>query len=172
MLRGEGHFLNPLPIPAPLLGLVEVAPGGVARVAGFFVGLVVGHLCSMLHEAHDRHPDFSLCLGDHPRRRVPIRSGRAARTKSSLRHHLQMRNLCGRRSGDRKAFVALRAPANCKCSRLLEPIKLQKSWSVAYLNYLASYPSRLNVRGERHSAAKLAVVRILLREAQRRTANA
>ena len=24
----------------------------------------------MLHEAHDRHPDFSLCLGDHPRRRL------------------------------------------------------------------------------------------------------
>ena len=40
----EQQFLNPLPIPAPLLNLVEVAPVGIERVVGFFVGPVeVGH---------------------------------------------------------------------------------------------------------------------------------
>jgi hypothetical protein len=34
---------DPLPIPAPLLDLLEVAPVGVERVVGFFVGPVVGH---------------------------------------------------------------------------------------------------------------------------------
>ena len=37
------------PIPAPLLDLVEVAPVGVERVVGFFVGpVVVGHHGSTL----------------------------------------------------------------------------------------------------------------------------
>ena len=39
---GEQHFADPLPIPAPLLDLPEVAPVGVERVVGFFVGPVVG----------------------------------------------------------------------------------------------------------------------------------
>ena len=39
-VSSEQQFLNPLPIPAPLLDLVEVAPVGVERVVGFFV---VGH---------------------------------------------------------------------------------------------------------------------------------
>jgi hypothetical protein len=34
----EQHLLNPLPIPAPLLDLVEVATAGEAGVVGFFVG--------------------------------------------------------------------------------------------------------------------------------------
>src|SRR5262249_7755502 len=34
---------DPLPIPAPLLNLIEVAPVGVERVVGFFVGPVIEH---------------------------------------------------------------------------------------------------------------------------------
>jgi hypothetical protein len=36
-VSSEQHILNALPIPAPLLDLVEVAPVGIERVVGFFV---------------------------------------------------------------------------------------------------------------------------------------
>jgi hypothetical protein len=41
---GEQQFLHPLPIPAPLLNLIEVAPVGVERVVCSFMGPVVWHL--------------------------------------------------------------------------------------------------------------------------------
>jgi hypothetical protein len=37
------QFFDALPIPAPFLHFVEVAPVGVERIVGFFVGPVVGH---------------------------------------------------------------------------------------------------------------------------------
>jgi hypothetical protein len=42
-IPSEQQFLNALPIPAPLLHFVEVAPVRIERVVGFFVGPVVGH---------------------------------------------------------------------------------------------------------------------------------
>jgi hypothetical protein len=42
-IPSERHFLNPLPILAPFLDLVEVAMVGLERVVGFFVGPVVCH---------------------------------------------------------------------------------------------------------------------------------
>ena len=43
-VASEEHFLDPLPIPAPLLNLVEVAPVGIEWVVGFFGRpVVVGH---------------------------------------------------------------------------------------------------------------------------------
>jgi hypothetical protein len=42
-VSSEQQFLNSLPIPVPLLDLVEVATIGEAGVVGFFGGLVVGH---------------------------------------------------------------------------------------------------------------------------------
>jgi hypothetical protein len=56
----------------------------------------------------DRHPNLPSCLGDHLRRCVPIRRGRAARTKSSLRHHLEMRHPRRSRNSNCRAIVALR----------------------------------------------------------------
>ena len=42
-VSSELHFLNALPVPAPLPDLVELALVGVERVVGFFVGPVVAH---------------------------------------------------------------------------------------------------------------------------------
>src|SRR5262249_52423835 len=42
-VASKQQFFNALPIPAPLLNFVEVAPVGEAGVVGFFGGPVVGH---------------------------------------------------------------------------------------------------------------------------------
>jgi len=44
----EQQFLNPPPIPAPLLDLVEVAAVRIERIIGFFGGPVSGHLGARL----------------------------------------------------------------------------------------------------------------------------
>ena len=43
LFPAKQHLLDALPIPAPLLDLVEVALVGIERIVRFFVGPVVGY---------------------------------------------------------------------------------------------------------------------------------
>jgi hypothetical protein len=52
--------------------------------------------------------NFHLCVSDNPHRGIPLRGGRAARTKSSPSHHLQVRDHRGSGSRNRQSIVARR----------------------------------------------------------------
>jgi hypothetical protein len=56
------QFFDTWPIPAPFLLFLEVAPVGVERIVGFFVGPVVGHPLTF----HRLWHFILVCLRDFP----------------------------------------------------------------------------------------------------------